>query len=489
MSNSFDPRNITNDRLSTTDDKGKRLYVHPAETHGKYRNRRKLVNFFLIFIFLIAPWIKIHGNPLILIDLIHRKFSFFGIQFWAHEAPMLVFFFLGFALTIAFITSVWGRMWCGWACPQTVFIVGVYRRIESLIEGDNVKRRQLDSAPWDFDKTFKRLLKWFIFILVSMVISHSFLAYFIEPKELMRMIKSSPALNPESFMVMAFVTTVIAFDFGWFREQFCIIMCPYGRFQSVLMDDSSQAIIYDTKRGEPRIGSEILKQNPEQSSGDCINCFKCVQVCPTGIDIRRGVQMECIACTACIDACNDVMTKTKKPLGLIRYSSKSEIENNISHTFKQKILKPRSLVYIFLLIAVTSSLTLLLSIRKPIDIDVLRSKESPYQLLTTSNGVEMITNHFKMDIRNRSIVKMISKIKLIDLDAKLMNAEIISQNTTFEIDEGSEKRADFFIKFPKTGLNFGHAKAKVEIETTFLNPNVESMRIDHEELKLVGPSN
>jgi cytochrome c oxidase accessory protein FixG len=260
------------DRLTTSDAEGRRLYVYPADSKGRFRTARSAVQVILLLVFLVLPWIRIGGHQAILLDIARRRFAIFGLSFWAHDAPMLFFVFGGAALTLAFVTAVWGRVWCGWACPQTVFIDGVFRRIERWIEGDHVVRRALDAQPWDTDKFFKKAVKWSLFSAVSLLLTHSFLAYFVGTDALEVMIRRPPAEHPASFAFMAAATAVILFDFGWFREQFCTVVCPYGRFQSILMDDRSLAVAYNVSR-----------------DADCVKCFRCVRVCPTGIDIRHGL--------------------------------------------------------------------------------------------------------------------------------------------------------------------------------------------------------
>lgn len=311
------PFELPEDRLASTTATGKRVYIHPASVSGVFKRWRNKIHTVFILIFLMLPWTKVAGHQTVLLDIANRKFSLFGVTFWAHDAPMLVLVFLTFVLTMGLVTALFGRVWCGWACPQTVFIESVYRRVEEWIEGTPHQRSRLDSAPLSVSKVVKRVVKWGLFIGISLVITHSFLAYFVGSSNLIGMISQSPSQHPGPFIMIVISTAIIAFDFGWFREQFCIIACPYGRMQSVLMDDHSLVVAYDATRGEPR----KQDRHDTASTGDCINCYRCVQVCPTGVDIRRGVQLECIMCTACIDACDSVMDKINKPKGLIRYES------------------------------------------------------------------------------------------------------------------------------------------------------------------------
>ena len=296
-------------RLATTDENGNRVYIHPEDIKGKWKSRRDIFYWFLIFVYLFLPWIYVEKKQWILLNLPKREFHLFGNVFYGHDGPLLLFVILGFVILMAFITSIWGRVWCGWACPQTVFIDAIFRRIEKIVEGNSRKRKALEQAPWSLSKVLKRTLKWILFILVSLHIVHSFLGYFVGTHDLIEITLSSPEKNWTLFITMLTMTGIILFDFGWFKEQFCIIACPYGRFQSVVMDDASMIVAYDKKRGEPRRSKYISKE----SEGNCINCNHCVKACPTGIDIRQGTQMECIACTMCIDACDTIMTKVNKP--------------------------------------------------------------------------------------------------------------------------------------------------------------------------------
>ncbi|MGZ3806167.1 MAG: cytochrome c oxidase accessory protein CcoG, partial [Pseudobdellovibrionaceae bacterium] len=356
------------ERLTSIDEFGDRTYIIPAEVRGFYHRYRTWVHFILLVIFLALPWTSINGSQTILLDIHARKFAIFGMTFWAHDAPLVFFILATLTLSLAFVTSIWGRVWCGWACPQTVFIDAVFRRIEHWVQGNYIQRRQLKQAPLSFKKVFKNLLTWILFFIVSSLIAHSFAAYFVGAEALIKMLQESPGQNWESFLVVSFFTLVVLFDFGWFREQFCIIMCPYGRIQSVLLDQKSLAVVYDQERGEPRKGKVETNKKQGDKQGDCVNCNRCVQVCPTGIDIRKGLQMECIACSACVDACDEIMTKIKKPKGLIRYDT-------LDHS-KISLTKPRSLIYMALILISLIGLTYNISTREKAQVFILRAKEA-----------------------------------------------------------------------------------------------------------------
>jgi cytochrome c oxidase accessory protein FixG len=359
-----------------------------------------------------------------------------------------------------FVAVKYGRVWCGWACPQTIFVGGVFRRIEALIEGNAHERRQLDQQPMNFSKLFKRSIKWVLFLICALVISNSLLAYFVGADRMAAMVQNSPDKNPSEFFITAFTTLILLFDFGWFREQFCIIMCPYGRMQSVMMDNSSLVVMYDQKRGEPRKGAEISNSS-ETKTGDCVNCFKCVAVCPTGIDIRRGTQLECIACAACIDACNEIMTKVKKPQGLIRYGREDE---------GQKKFQAKTLFFGLILVLIFSGLGYSLASREDLSYAVLRASGTPYQQVTS----DLLSNHFHLEANNHLP-------RQINLHVSSQDAQIVMAANPISLSAGKTNRVDFFIQFPKTLLRSGSAKALLRL-------NIEGdTKTYTQELPLVGP--
>jgi cytochrome c oxidase accessory protein FixG len=461
-------------RLASTDEKGRRVLLYPADVYGKLRSRKDWFQFFLMLIFLSLPWIKISGAPAILLDIPHRRFSILGVPFWAHDGPMLFFVFGGAAISLALLTALWGRIWCGWACPETVFIESLYRRVERWIEGDAFVRRRRDqenangTVTWEW--VLKRSAKWIAFFLISAIISHSLLAYFVGAESLARMTSKSPKENMTVFAWMSAITFILTFAFGWFREQFCIIMCPYGRFQSVFMDQKSMMVAYDSKRGEPRRGTGLPQ-------GDCVNCYRCVQVCPTGVDIRRGPQqLECVACTSCIDACNEVMTRIKKPLGLIRYESEEGLVSKASSGFrKSSILRPRILILGTIWILFVTGFALTLSYRKPVTFILLRAKDSPYQTITDEKtGTPQVINHFNVDMGNVSFNDTSVLVKSENPDIQILTAA-----NPVLLPSGQHRKLDFFIRFPKSMLTLGKQKVAVQFVTDSF--------IHQEEIPLVGP--
>jgi cytochrome c oxidase accessory protein FixG len=428
------------ERLDSLDSKGFHHSLHPADVRGVWRKYRHIVYSVLVIVFLALPWLRINGHQAILLDIPQRRFAILGLTFWAHDGPMIFFVLAILTLGLAFVTAIWGRVWCGWACPQTVFIDSIYRRIEKWIEGDYLIRRRLANAPLTYSAFFKKIMKWVSFALVSFIITHSFLAYFIGTEALGQMMTRPPQEHWTAFLIMAFITVVLTFKFGWFREQFCLIMCPYGRFQSVLLDESSLAVLYDEGRCEPRRGA-VSKGEP---TGDCVSCNKCVSACPTGIDIRNGLQMECIACSACIDACDEVMEKMNKPKGLIRYDSLSGLTGKV-----RTVWQPRTIVYLNIIFFALSGLAWQVFHHKEIDITLLRAVETPYQEITLANGQHEIINHFKLHIKNLSFN---SAQITTQLPQEFLKAgyQMAMPQETVPIAAGTSDNAHFFVRFPKS---------------------------------------
>lgn len=470
----LNPKDLPPDRLSTTDESGSRVYLYPAEVKGFFRNWRTRLRAFLIIFFLILPWIKIQGHQALLLDIPQRRFAIFGLTFWAHDAPMIFFVFISLFLGLAFLTTLFGRVWCGWACPQTVFIEGVFRRIERWVEGDSVSRKKMDQGPLSAEKVFKKSIKWFLFLIASLIIAHSFLAYFVGSEALLKMMQTSPSENFTPFLVMTVTTAIVLFDFAWFREQFCVIACPYGRFQSVFMDSHSVSVVYDEARGEPRRG----QAQESKKEGDCVNCYRCVQVCPTGIDIRRGLQLECIACTACIDACDDVMEKLERPKGLIRYDSNAHLKKAEPIQW----IRSRTLIYAFVLVAIFSAFIFTLSKREYLNVMVLRAKENPYQQIK-ENGKDLVINHFRLDFSNESFHSVKVKLDLRE-DWKEKEVTLITAINPVVLPEGLNTKIDFFIKFPKELLIGGTNKIQI-----LLIPEKKDseFKIQSKDVPLLGP--
>lgn len=463
-------KELPTDRLASTDEKGKRVFIHPADVKGHFKNMRNIIHGFLIVLFLVLPWVKINGYQSILLDIAHRKFVIFGLAFWAHDAPMLIFVFGSVFLGISLFTIVWGRIWCGWTCPETVFVESVYRRIERWVEGNAVQRKRLAKAPWTAKKFGIKGFKWLLFLLFTLLLTHSFLAYFVGTERLGEMMTHSPSENPKTFVVMAFSTAVLLFAFGWFREQFCIILCPYGRFQSVLMDENSLVVAYDEKRGEPR----RTKEAPKEGLGDCINCYRCVDVCPTGIDIRRGVQMECITCTACIDACNEVMLRVKKPPELIKYTTFAQLNGD-----KVKHFRPRVIILSLALTGVLVALSVLLFIRPPLKATIFNAKNVPYQVVE-QKADPLIANQFIVNASNYTLED--GTFEIVSNDPQF---EIVSPTPQTPVKAGEEIKLSFFVRFPKSALTQGKLLLPLTIKTKAANDRWQREYV--QEVPIAGP--
>ncbi|WP_299762329.1 cytochrome c oxidase accessory protein CcoG [uncultured Pontibacter sp.] len=391
------------DHISTVDEQGKRLWVYPKKPKGKLYQYRKYVSYLLVALLFAGPFIKINGLPLLMLNVVERKFVIMGVLFWPQDFFILVLAFLTMTMFVILFTVVYGRVFCGWICPQTIFMEMVFRRIEYAIEGDASKQRALGKMPWNTEKIVKRGAKFAIFLLISFLISNLFLAYIIGVEELQKIVMEGPLEHKAGFGALLLFTGVFFWVFTWFREQVCTIVCPYGRLQSVMQDKKTVVVAYDYGRGEPR---GKLRKNQERTEGDCIDCKQCVQVCPTSIDIRNGAQqLECISCTACIDACNDIMRMIEKPEGLIRYESEEALETGSKWTF----FTPRVIGYTTVLIILLSALTTLLLTRDEAEATILRTPGQLYQKSEQGH----IKNLYNISVINKTNHQMPLTLKLI----------------------------------------------------------------------------
>ncbi len=398
--------------IATVDEDGKRNWIYPRKPKGSFYDLRKWVSYFLLTLFFVTPFIKINGNPFLLINIIERKFVIFGMPFWPQDFHLFVLAMISFFVFIILFTVVFGRLWCGWACPQTLFMEMVFRRIEYWIEGDASAQRKLSKAPWDGQKIGKRVLKYGIFYAISFLIANTVLAYIFGIERVLDMVSSPPAENYGRFGFMMAFATVFFFVFAWLREQACIIICPYGRLQGVLLNNNSISVMYDWVRGEPRGKISKRKQDPilKQEKGDCVDCSLCVQVCPTGIDIRNGTQLECVNCTACMDACDTVMEKIGRPKGLIRYASHNGIESKAPFG-----LTPRVIGYIVALIAVLGVFGFSLASRNAVEATILRTPGVLYQ--ETEDG--QLQNVYNVQIVNKTKENYPISFRLIDQEGEI----------------------------------------------------------------------
>ena len=399
------PQQPTRESVTTINRDGSRFFLHPADVNGLFTGLRRLFALFLIGIYVSLPWISLNGNPAVFLDVVNRRFHLLGLTFTAQDLWLAFFFITGLGFSLFFVTALFGRLWCGWACPHTVFLEHVYRRIERWIEGDATQRRKLDRHPWDTSKLLKRGLKHTLFALISLAIAHFFLAYFVSIPQLYSWMKSSPTEHWGAFIFVFVASGIIYFNFAWFREQLCLVICPYGRLQSALIDDDSVIIGYDEKRGEPR--GKVTESNV----GDCIDCNRCVQVCPTGIDIRQGLQIECIGCANCIDACDTIMTKLNRPKGLVRYDSQNGFAGK-----KKRILRPRIALYFVLMLFGATAMTFSAMQLRSANMTLVRMTGMPY-FLTDST------------VRNQYMVRVINK----STESRTFTIKHTIENQTHEI--------------------------------------------------------
>ncbi|MBK7859896.1 MAG: cytochrome c oxidase accessory protein CcoG [Archangiaceae bacterium] len=357
-------------QLSSIRADGGRLAIHPLEVRGRYITWRRVAFAVLIAVYLAAPVVQVGGHPAVHLDVAARRFYLMGGTFNAQDFWMVLLLATGFVFTALLVTAWRGRLWCGWGCPQTVFLEAVYRPIERLFDGPSVRRHKLKDQGWPLSRVLRSTGKHAAYLAVSVALAHVATSLFVSLHDLEGMITDGPAAHPEAFVWTTAFTAVLYFDFAWFREQFCVVLCPYGRLQSVLHDRQSITVAYDVARGEPR---GKLAKAPAAPRGDCIDCKKCVQACPTAIDIRNGLQMECLACAQCIDACDEVMVHIGKPVGLIRYASQTELASG-----KRKVLRPRLLLYAVLATLSLGSLSFALTFRTPFEANVLRLRGVPF---------------------------------------------------------------------------------------------------------------
>jgi cytochrome c oxidase accessory protein FixG len=452
------------DHISTVDEHGKRVWIYPKKPKGKLYDYRKWVSYGLLALLFIGPFIKINGLPLLMLNIVERKFVIFGILFWPQDFFILVVAFLAMVVFIILFTVVYGRLFCGWVCPQTIFLEMVFRRIEYLIEGDYTKQRALDKMPWNGEKILKKGSKTAIFLVISFIISNTFLAYIIGIDALKTIVTDNPMNHLGGFSSILLFTGVFYWVFAYFREQVCTIACPYGRLQGVMLDKKSLVVAYDYNRGEPR---EKLRKGQDRTAGDCIDCFQCVQVCPTGIDIRNGTQLECINCTACIDACNDIMRMIDKPEGLIRNDS----EEAIAEGRQWKFFTPRVMGYSAVLVILLAALTALLLTRDAAEATILRTPGQLYQ--KTEQGT--VKNLYNISVINKTNADMPLTLKLHNTDGSI---RVVGSDLVLPAQ--GKANGVFFAEIPQSQLQGMNSKIEIGVyhgeelittqETKFLAP-------------------
>lgn len=477
------------DSVATISKEGKRNYINPKKPKGKLYSLRTWFSIVYLIVFFTLPFVKVNGEPVFMFNVLERKFIFFGMIFWPQDFFIFAIGLLTFIVFVILFTVVFGRVFCGWACPQTIFMEMVFRKIEYWIDGDFARQKQLRAMAWNAEKIRKRVLKFVVFYAISFLIANFFLAYIISMDKLIGYIEN-PADNTGTLVSLIVFTTVFFFVYWWFREQVCIVVCPYGRLQGVLLDKNSIVVAYDHKRGEPRGklkkaedhdckctdckedgACKSLSSKFEEISrqGDCIDCFTCVRVCPTGIDIRNGTQLECVNCTACIDACDDIMTKVHKPVGLIRYASENSITKGVKLKFNRRIKS-----YTAVLILLLSLLAFLLVSRTDLDVRLMRTAGMTYTTMPDGR----LGNLYNLKLANKTHKDITFNLKLENIPGEI---EIVGAGATM-VKKEDYANLQFFVKLNKnqvknwkTELKIGMYQGEKKIKTihaNFIGPEV-----------------
>lgn len=412
------------DSIGTIKRDGKRNWINPKKPSGWYTNARTVVSVILLAILFGLPFVEVHGQPLFLFNVFERKFIIFGLFFGPYDFHIFLLSFIALIVFVILFTAIYGRIFCGWICPQTIFMELVFRKIEYWIDGDYRDQRKLRAAPWTGKKIFKRVFKHAIFLAIAYLIAHTFMAYLVGLDEVREIVTSPPSQRPGGFIAMNIFTGLFFFVFSWFREQACLIVCPYGRLQGVLLDQNSLAVTYDFIRGEPR---GKIKRDEERTTGDCIDCKLCVDVCPTGIDIRNGIQMECVNCTACMDACDEVMTKVKRPTGLIRLDSLNGVQTGKKFNFSWRVG-----IYTAVLLILVSVISILLANRKDVEVNILRTPGMLYQ----EQPGNKISNLYNFHVINKTFNNMNIELKVKGLPGEIKVLGGIPSVKQLEVYEG-----------------------------------------------------
>ncbi|SDJ75782.1 cytochrome c oxidase accessory protein FixG [Catalinimonas alkaloidigena] len=458
------------DSIATVDATGKRVWVYPKKPQGRLHNYRRVFSVLLLALFFAGPFITIGGQPLLLLNLFERRFVLLGQVFWPQDFYLFGLAMIIFVLFVIVFTVAYGRLFCGWACPQTVFMEMVFRKIEYLIEGDANQQRKLQAAPWTTEKLLKKGSKHFLFFLIALLFTHTVMAYLIGIEQVSAIVSSPPSAHWAGFTGLVFFTGAFYGTFAFMREQVCIAVCPYGRLQGVLLGRESIVVAYDWLRGEPR--GKIRKQPPstfaEKVVGDCVDCSLCVQVCPTGIDIRNGTQLECVNCTACIDACDGVMEKVGRPKGLIRYDSLQGIEER-----RHSVFTPRILGYSAVLVVLLGLFSYLLFSRTDVATTVLRVPGMLYQ----EQPHNRISNLYNIQFVNKTFEPMALDVRLKAPEGGSLRRV---GDEALTLPPGEMVEGVYFIELPRSDLQARKTKITLqifrqdelidEIETSFMGP-------------------
>lgn len=454
------------DTLATVDEKGKRVWIYPRKPKGHYHNLRIGVAVLLLTLFFTGPFIRLDGHPFFLFNVFERRFIIMGVPLWPQDFHIIALAMISMVVFVVLFTVIYGRIWCGWACPQTIFMEMVFRKIEYLIEGDAPKQKKLNEGPWTGKKIFKKSLKHFIFILIALLVTHTVMAYIIGIDGVKEVVSQPPSAHWAGFAgIMAF-TGIFYFIFSSFREQVCVAVCPYGRLQGVFIGNHTIAVIYDWLRGEPR--ARMKKGKKDESKGDCIDCKMCVYACPTGIDIRNGTQLECVNCTACMDACDAVMDRIEKPRGLIKYASYDGIKSG-----DHRIFTTRVLAYSVVLAVLVFSIFYMLLTRPEIEATILKV---PGQLYQEQPG-NRISNLYNIQFLNKTYEDVDLKLKVKDIEGATIRRV---GEEGLHIRGGERIDGVFFIELPKSAVKKMKTKIVVqliedgkvidEVNTNFIGP-------------------
>jgi cytochrome c oxidase accessory protein FixG len=458
------------DSIGTIDETGHRKFIFPKKPSGKFYEYRKWVSYFLLTILIANPFIKVNGNQFMMFNVLERRFNIFGFPFWPQDFYLFVMFMIVGVVFVILFTVIFGRIFCGWICPQTIFLEMVFRRIEFWIEGDRGAQIRLSKQEWNAEKIRKKGLKWFVFLIISFFIANVFLAYLISSDELFKMIEDAPESHLSTLIALLIFTGVFYFVFVWFREQVCIIACPYGRLQGVLLDNKSINVAYDFVRGEKESGRAKFNKNEDRATtgkGDCIDCHQCIHVCPTGIDIRNGTQLECVNCTACIDECDTIMESIGLPKGLIRYASEDEIEKKSKFVFTARMKG-----YSAVLVILVGVLTGLLFLRTDVEASILRLPGQLYQ-----HKGDNISNVYTFKIINKTNDEFKDiHFKLVGIKGSL---KVVGQQD-FKVPRQGMNGGTLFIEINQYLLETDKTKLEIEVyngdtkietaTTNFLSP-------------------